>query len=280
MILTLCPPASPQPCLQKKLPMTRSTAGTKLRRGLLLMLLLPCAALTACNAPARGTSVATTSVTSSAAPTASSTTKPTPSAALAKPKISKAGFTYFLTIALGSEYGDKVSVVKMWSKPEVTVRIHGNAGNSKGCLSGVIRDFNAITETTDLKLTKEAADIEFYFAPLSKFRSIEPNYVPGNDGYFYVRWSNSSVITSAIVLVRSSGIGERIRCHLIREELTQAMGLMRDSSKYPGSIFYGKYRPAPTKYSALDKEVIRMLYSGAVQPGDGRAALKRAVTVV
>jgi hypothetical protein len=55
--------------------------------------------------------------------------------------------------------------------------------------------------------------------------------------------------------------------------------MLRDYNKYPNSIFYGKYYPAVTKYSALDKEAIRLLYSGAVRPGDTRKDIVKAVTV-
>nr|BFE70657.1 hypothetical protein GCM10020092_039580 [Actinoplanes digitatis] len=167
----------------------------------------------------------------------------------------------------------------MWAKPEVGIRVHGGSAKSRSCLNKVISDFNSLTATTDLKLTKGAADIELHFAPVAKFRSLEPWYISGNDGYVAARWADGYTITSANVLIRSSGISERIRCHLIREELTQGMGMLRDSDKYPESIFYGQYWSAPTRYSALDKEVIRLLYSGAVGPGDDKARVKKAVTV-
>jgi hypothetical protein len=251
------------------------------------VLLIASAALGACSSPARGTSVATTPVTSPAASATQPTTptsspapaKPAPSPSPAKPKISKAGLDYFFAIALGAEYGDKLSVVTRWTEPQVTVRVHGSARKSRSCLNKVISDFNALTRTTDLKLTTSPADIELYFAPLSRFRSIEPAYVSGNDGFFSMHYSDAYAITSANVLIRSSGIGAGIRCHLIREELTQTMGLARDSGKYPGSVFYGKYHPAPTRYSTLDKEIIRLLYRGVIRPGDDRKAVTKAVTV-
>jgi hypothetical protein len=48
--------------------------------------------------------------------------------------------------------------------------------------------------------------------------------------------------------------------HLLREELTQALGLSNDSYDYPESIFYQGWTET-TEYTELDKDVIRMMYN-------------------
>ncbi|MBW6437472.1 DUF2927 domain-containing protein [Actinoplanes hulinensis] len=250
---------------------------------LLPILLGLCVLLTACDSPGGGAANATASspavITPTTSPAASPTPSATPSPAPVKPRISKAGLAHFLAVAFDTEYGDDAGVITMWEKPEVTVRVHGGAAKSRSCVNKVIADFNALSATTDLRLTQSTADIELHFAPVSKFRSIEPKYVSGNDGFLYYHWSDRGVLTDANVMIRSTGISETIRCHLIREELTRAMGMAKDSGKYPNSIFYDEYYPAPTRYSSLDKEVIRLLYSGAVHPGDDKKTIKRMVTV-
>jgi hypothetical protein len=47
---------------------------------------------------------------------------------------------------------------------------------------------------------------------------------------------------------------------ILREELTQSLGLYNDSWKYPNSIFYQGGNDV-TEYSDLDKEIIQMLYN-------------------
>ncbi|WP_052720566.1 DUF2927 domain-containing protein [Actinoplanes rectilineatus] len=213
-------------------------------------------------------------------PFTSFSASPSPSPSPSQPGVDQQTLRYFFEVALGGEYGDKFSVATMWTQPVVTVRVNGKpTAAARDCLDTVIADFNALTATTDLKLVDEPADLEMHFVPLSKFASIEKNYVKGNDGFIYVYWSDSHAITEGTVLIRSTGIPERIRCHLIREELTQGMGLLRDSDRYPGSVFYGGYEPAPTGYSAMDKRLIRLLYSGAIRPGDDRDTVTAAVRV-
>lgn len=263
--------------------MDRSTPGRALLRMIRPGVVAIVLALAACSPQGAPSSVTPSGPASPPAASVSpavppSSAVPTPTV---KPRISSTALNYFFRIALGAEYGDDVRVVRMWSQPVVTVRVEGTAGAAgRSCLKRVVTDFNALTATTDLKLTTATTtDIRLHFAPVSRFRSIDPGYVPGNDGFFSVNWRGDHTMTDATVLIRTSGIGDTVRCHLIREELTQSMGLMRDSNQYPSSVFYGRYHATPTRYSSLDKQLIKLLYGGAVRPGDGRKEIARAVTV-
>jgi hypothetical protein len=48
--------------------------------------------------------------------------------------------------------------------------------------------------------------------------------------------------------------------HLLREELTQSLGLFNDSYKYDNSIFYQGWTTT-TEYAPIDRELIDMLYN-------------------
>ncbi|XVV09168.1 DUF2927 domain-containing protein [Actinoplanes sp. CA-131856] len=206
---------------------------------------------------------------------------PSPDAVVApvKSSISKAGFAYFLEVAFGADLGDDYQAVTMWDKPVVTVRVRGGSAKTKGCLTEVIADFNGLTARTDLKVVTGAPDIELYLGSETRFRAVEPHYVTGDDGFYYLYWSGKHEITNANVFVRSSGISEKERCHLIRMGLTGAMGLAKQSAKYPDSVFYKDFGTTPTRYSALDEELIALMYGGAVRPGDSKGVVKQTVTV-
>ncbi|WP_436533127.1 DUF2927 domain-containing protein [Actinoplanes sp. HUAS TT8] len=255
--------------------MNRSAAAR-----VLTMLVLAPVALAACETPTPRAPVAAAPTTAGPSVEAGTAARrlmgrPSPTA----PVISRAGLAYFFAVAFGSQYGDTYSVVTKWTEPTVTVRVHGGDAKSLSCLNTVVSDLNKLTATTDLKLTKSDADIEMHFAPLSEFKKIEPHYVAGNDSYAYIFWSDLHAITSATVLVRSTGISPTVRCHLIRQALTRGMGLLKDSTMYPSSIFYNSYSPAVTKYDAIDEEVIRLLYDDALSPGDDKRAVTAAVTI-
>jgi hypothetical protein len=48
--------------------------------------------------------------------------------------------------------------------------------------------------------------------------------------------------------------------HLLREELTQSLGLFNDSWEYPESIFYQGWTTT-TEFAPIDRELIDMLYN-------------------
>src|SRR5262245_54120894 len=126
-----------------------------------------------------------------ASPASSPSPTPSPAPAPAKPSVSKKTLAYFFQIALGDEYSVKQeAVVVKWMKPVVTVRTDGTlTAAGRACLAKVIADFNALTPATDLQLSSSApTDIVMHFAPVSRFRALEPAYVKGNDGFFLSTW--------------------------------------------------------------------------------------------
>ena len=73
-------------------------------------------------------------------------------------------------------------------------------------------------------------------------------------GFVYIWWDDAGAITDAVMLISTTGITPEERAHLIREELTQSLGLLNDSSQYEDSIFHDRvdhhqplrpHRPGP-----------------------------------
>lgn len=179
---------------------------------------------------------------------------------------------YFLEVALGSEYGTTSPTIKKWES-DIRIKVIGSpTSEDLKVLQGVIGEINILIDSIEVKLVDESPNLEIYFIPVSQFAKYEPNYKPSNYGFCWVGWKDD-VIYKSRVLISTTGITQRERSHLIREELTQALGLMRDSSKYKESIFYADWTDS-TQYAEIDKVVIRLLYSPLVQPGVGEAELR------
>jgi hypothetical protein len=197
----------------------------------------------------------------------------------ARPKVSKATLDYFFTVALGGHDAGDASVA-LWPGPVVVVHLSGTVtAKSRGCANSMVADFNALSATTKLRISSGPGDIELHIVPQSKFKSIEPTAQPNTDGFTRVSWQSGNEITAATVVVESSGISDSMRCSLIRRQLTGAMGLLGGPKDHPTSIFTDAPGAYPTKYSALDKQVIKLLYSGAIHPLDDRALITREVAV-
>lgn len=78
---------------------------------------------------------------------------------------------------------------------------------------------------------------------------------------------SNHVITRALIFIDEElSIDEQK--YSIFEELTQSIGLLNDSDTYPSSVFYENGPGGEKKrYSEMDKDLIRFLYSEKMLPG-------------
>jgi hypothetical protein len=221
-----------------------------------------------------GTSVSSASVSSTTAPPTAIADRPLQRAPVAlSSAYNREQIDYFLEIALGSEFGNATPKIRKWAGP-ISIRVAGTPTAADWqTLNGAIAELNALTEGIDLYLDADDPHpkIEMYFVPESEFNTYEPNYIPRNYGFFWTWWERDRIYRGRI-LIASAGITQQERSHLIREELTQSLGLMRDSSRYRDSIFFEGWTDT-TAYSPLDKAVISLLYRHEIRPGMTRDRL-------
>lgn len=177
--------------------------------------------------------------------------------------------SYYVDVAIGSEHGGLSPVVHKWTE-EIVVHVSGEAGPvDRRELDHVIDGLNRLRDGPRIRTTaqKESANLRVRFAPESTFAEILPQYVPGNRGFFWLHTDSSEAISQATVLIdNTDAISQVTRNHLIREELTQALGLPRDPPEYPESIF-GPHGPTPTEYASIDRTVIRIHDFPEIRPG-------------
>ncbi len=174
---------------------------------------------------------------------------------------------YFIDIALGAEFGDEIPVIKKWID-DVRIKVNGEPTEADlQTLINIIDDLNELVAGIKIKLVDRNENLIITFSPETEFSTIDPNYVPTNYGFFWTLWHDDNfVIYDANILVSSTGITQQERSHLIREELTQSLGLMNDSNKYKDSIFYQEWTDV-TKFSDVDKAIIKLLYLKKIKPG-------------
>ena len=163
-------------------------------------------------------------------------------------------------------------------------------------LEGIIDELNSLTDNVFFSLRSASsswnindADIHIFFTTTSRYAIINPdmanspcdiqgtNY-PVCPASFISYYNNNGKIYQASVLVERSFSGNT-RKHLIREELTQSLGLPKDSLKYPDSMFYDNWTTT-TSYSDIDKKIISMLYYPPVGPGMTRNEVIRIFTIL
>lgn len=174
---------------------------------------------------------------------------------------------YFTEIALGAEFGDETPVIKKWTD-DIRIKVNGKpTAEDLQTLNNIVTDLNEIITGIKIKLVDKNGNLTITFSPESDFTSIDAHYVPTNYGFFWALWHDDNfVIYEANILVSSADITQKERSHLLREELTQSLGLMNDSNKYKDSIFYQEWTDI-TAFSEIDRAVIKLLYQNKIKPG-------------
>lgn len=172
---------------------------------------------------------------------------------------------YFEDIALGFEFGNVSRITRKWTTP-VIIKVEGVRPDYLiEELDAVIGELNALlTDGVSLRLSSEneASNFRVFFGSGQDYALLNPNaanQIAANRGLFYVNWNGSQNIIAGDMYVDTEQIEEVFQRHLLREELTQALGLAMDSPRYNLSIFQASWTDV-TSYTELDEELIRLLY--------------------
>jgi DUF2927 family protein/fibronectin type III domain protein len=174
--------------------------------------------------------------------------------------------SYFEDIAFGSEFGSTRDYVVKWTRSRLRVSVIGDSSLDLMALTEVLDEITNITGILEFEYSSTNPDIEVFFAPLSMLPAYIPEYVEGNWGFFYINWDSTGQITHAKIAVATDVTSHQERQHLIREEVTQSLGLINDAWLYADSIFYQGWT-ATTAYAPIDRALIEMLYRNEVRPG-------------
>jgi hypothetical protein len=166
---------------------------------------------------------------------------------------------YFQRIAFGFEYGSASEVIRKWAANPRIETFGSPTPEDLAVLGTVVAEANLLMEEVQIEMVDSDPSVEVHFAPVSAFATILPSYVPGNLGYFSVWFDGEGRITRAVVLLASDEVDQEGRSHLIREEVTQILGLARDSNQYSTSIFYAPWTTTQV-YDPIDEALLEMLY--------------------
>jgi len=226
-----------------------------------------------------------------------------------KPVYATEEWDYFQEIAFGSEYGSNGKTIAKWHKQNPPIIfVHGSAidGNIKpsqgsmDALKEVVEELKGLTNL-DIQFTDEPSKANFrvYLDVLHSdlykiFPNLSTTIIDNNVGFFYFEFDGNSNIYQAISAVsrespRNNEILPRKTIDkLIREEVTQALGLANDSDKYKWSIFQqNKWIMSKQNNSfynlhflPIDRRIIRLLYQPEVKPYMSISQVKEVIEVI
>ena len=179
---------------------------------------------------------------------------------------------YFNDIALGFEFGDASKITRKWNT-EMKVFIGGES--SSELLTEFEKIRNEINElaTDGFRMTavndSSLSNYYIFFGTGTNYAEMFPsesNFVNSNWGLFYIFWNAQNQFYSGhmyVDIIRANSIEQK---HLLREELTQSLGLAKDSPLYMESIFQSEWTTT-NEYAPIDKDLIRLLYHPEMSAG-------------
>lgn len=173
--------------------------------------------------------------------------------------------SYFKEIALGFEFGDASEITRKWNS---AMKIFVGGTPSVELLTELETIKNEInnlaTDDFQMEIVNDSALCNYYifFGTGQEFAEIYPaqsDYVDENWGLFYIFWNGANQFQSGYMYVDIDRANTTEQKHLLREELTQSLGLAKDSPRYMESIFQSAWTTTTT-YAPIDEDLIRLLY--------------------
>lgn len=192
---------------------------------------------------------------------------------------------YFQEVALGFEFGGVPNITRKWTT-EMKIFVGGNKTPAlMQELEDIVGDINALTtDGFEMKIVADSLQHNFYIflggatVYAQKFPAVA-SLVGTNWGLFSVYLNPNDQIYGGHMYVDTNRANAEEERHLLREELTQALGLARDSELYLNSIFQSSWTTT-TQYADIDEELIRLLYHPQMQIGLDEAMTEQVLTEI
>ena len=185
---------------------------------------------------------------------------------------------YFKSIALGFEYGEPSEITRRWEE-DINLYLGGNITNENLIeINRIIDEINElITIDISLNIVNDSINSNhyLYIGNSQEYSEIFPDNVINQIGSFWTYWDSNNLFFYCRAFVDSS-VSTIQQKHLIREELTQSLGLARDSYTYPESIFQQR-STLTTEYAKIDRELIRLLYHPEMSAGLGTDEVENVI---
>lgn len=180
--------------------------------------------------------------------------------------------TYFREIALGFEFGDASRITRKWNQP-MRIFVGGEPTQAHLTeLNSIISELNGLaTDDFEMTLVEDTLQSNYYLfvGPYQEYQRMFPDLselIVSNWGLFSVWWDGNQNLNRGQMYVDTERPDAQAQLHLLREELTQSLGLARDSGRYPDSIFQQEWTTV-TRYTTIDRDLIKVLYHPRMTSG-------------
>lgn len=186
---------------------------------------------------------------------------------------------YFKEVALGFEFSGASQITRRW---EGSMKVFIGGQITPALLAETNKVVNEINDLSTngfrIEIVSDTLQSNFYiyFGSGDSYARIFPslsNLVISNWGLFSIFWDSSNRLFRGHMYVDILRANLNEQKHLLREELTQSLGLGNDSDLYSESIFQKSFSTKTTEYSLLDRDLVRLLYHPKMMIGLNRNAV-------
>lgn len=183
---------------------------------------------------------------------------------------------YFEQVAFGAEDGQVDGRIRKWRRDIRFTVLGSPSAADLEVIDGVIAELDELVAPLHVsRVTEQPNALILFLGKPNRFVP-DPAAVRDTDGKVSVFTAADGEILAATVFIPAHRLEGRRRAHVIREEMTQGLGLLKDSWWFPDSIFYeGVY--AATELAAIDRSLIRLLYRPEILPGMSSAEAMAAL---
>ena len=186
-----------------------------------------------------------------------------------------------IEVALGAEYGNNTQVLKKWAGP-MRLFVGGNPSQIlQEEMYGIITEINALT-TDGFYIIQTADSLQanayLFLGSAQEFAKrvpMAPSILASHNGLVQLTSNGTFEIQKAALFVDTDQSFIDEQKHVLREELTQSLGLLNDVKYYPSSIFY-EAQSYGDSFSTNDREIIRLLYNPGLIAGMDSLQIRRA----
>ena len=153
--------------------------------------------------------------------------------------------------------------VLRWNK-DIKMFLHGDVSKSnKKELVKVVIELNRLIYPLKIQLVKHAslANSYVFFGSVDQYNKsplTESKLNHSYFGHFHIK-TYQQEIQGAHIYINTAESSKNRQKHIIREEITQSLGLINDAYDYPKSIFYQGFSETKS-FTTLDKKLVRLLY--------------------
>jgi len=196
----------------------------------------------------------------------------------------------FQEVALGSEYGRPDNRIRKWVKP-MKIYVQHNLGDKRLLNQLVDAHIQHLTDISGLKIQRvssiKQSNVKLFFTSQNSLKKLTTKH----SGSAVAKVNTTNTCLANIQLNQAAQVsraqiyipvdfayseGKLVAC--IVEELTQILGLPRDSEKVFPSIFNDK--STDNLLTGLDETLIRILYSSTIKAGMNHLSLAKVLNPV